>query len=157
MNLWLWLCCPPSDSVHMQTMQSDHRTHLLNCDRPRLVAVATRGFISVPEEEVNEVHRTMHLKWRTTLSKRFKIEVLFQPVCLFLKKMTYMFNLVSQTQFYTCLWQRLKPCQINTIHFFPLSRHSCYYSLSKLWLNVSCSNWWYHPVIRVLPYLYPAS
>lgn len=42
-------------------MQNDHHTHIMNGSSPRLVAVATSGFICVPEQKVNEVHPTMHL------------------------------------------------------------------------------------------------
>lgn len=68
------VCCSPSDSDQEPTVQNDHRTHVMNCDSPWLVAVATGGFICVPEQEVNEVHPTMRLKRRTTLSDGFKVE-----------------------------------------------------------------------------------
>lgn len=57
-------------------MQNNHHTHIMNCNSPWLVAVGTRGFICVPEEEVSEVHPTMHLKQRTTLSDGFNAEAL---------------------------------------------------------------------------------
>lgn len=71
-------------------MQIGHYTHIRNCDGPRLVAVATSGFIWVPEQEVNEVQPTVPLKRTGPLSDGFKVEVFlglseerlfYQPVC----------------------------------------------------------------------------
>lgn len=63
-------------------MPNDHRTHTMNC-RPGLVSVATCGFICPAEQEVSNVHSTMHLNQRTSLSDGFKSRGadLFLRVC----------------------------------------------------------------------------
>lgn len=82
---------PPSDSSQERTVSNDCHTHFMNCDGPWLVAVATGGFICVPEQEVNEVHPTVHLERRTTLSDGFELK-LFQS---FLEKSCIVIIIIS--------------------------------------------------------------
>lgn len=60
----------------LHTEQNYRHTHFMNRDSTRLVAVATGGFVRVPEQEVNEIHPTTHLKQRTTLSIEFNMQMI---------------------------------------------------------------------------------
>lgn len=72
-----------SDAAQEQSVPDDRRTHTMNCC-PGLVSVATCGFICAAEQEVSEVHSTMHLNQRTSLSDEFKS----QGAALFLRVWT---------------------------------------------------------------------
>ncbi len=69
-------------------------THVMDCDSPRLVAVATGGFFCAPEQQVSEVYLITHLKEEELRAMGLKVEVL---VCLseenlFITKMTDIFS-----------------------------------------------------------------